>query len=432
MLTNPFSNFASPSEICNEIFGSSSIPNPTINNPITTEEISRIKDLKIFSDFGEFIAKLIYFRKGLYEFINLCLVQDDSREYQEFEKPCFYVKNEDYKSLLPLYSENKTKVKNLALFIYLCIDFARRNESYFKVLKQRGSLGSKILNLKKNLSELDDQLENKKLSRSDRLILKQEIQKKRNVLSDFEAKKNEMHKISYYQTVYHYCNFIVEQDQKFKGFSSLLVSLFSSFVKVIDFYDQRLKDIVGDHLNELRCPGTYTNRNILTLQNSSRPNTGNQGFYIDENSFSFIILDWIFYFFSPDFQEQLASGTIDRSKLLARLTALLFILFSDSDKSKLLFSQKKYFDDWMINLEFKFEMECVFQLESPDFFKEVFNKIKHFNESFNLNGFHLRNKAARGRKLDFLNDLEAILKDYFIQLYEKGLYECSRYLSNRV
>jgi hypothetical protein len=208
-----------------------------------------------------------------------------------------------------------------------------------------------------------------------------------------------------------------------------LIALFLSLIKITKFYDERLKELIGDHLNILRCPVSYKNRDILILQNSSRVDGTNQSFYIEENSLTFIILDWVFYFFSAEFQEQLAAGTIDSPKILSRLTALIFILSNKFTENCLSFSQEEFFDKWMISLELKFEMEVFCQSSASNFFTELHNKIKHFDGNINMTETSFYQKIFRFLKLHFLNDLEIIIEGYLTNLYCKGFSEYNRCLS---
>lgn len=432
-LANPSNNFISPAGICDEVFINSSDLNQTNNNSITIEEIKKIESLKIYSDLREFIAKLIYSRKDLYEFVDICLKEDDQSECLEDKEVCFHVENEDYKSLFPLDSNNrKTNDRNLMLLIYLCIDYARKNEMHSEVTREHNKLASRISQLKKRLSQINEKLENKELSKLKHLKLKQELQTKTKRVSESETRKNELPKSLCFLKIYKYVIYLIKNNKNQRGIGSLLVSVFAPLIKIADFYDQRLKEIVGERLGELRCPGVYINRDSLIFQNSCKPNAGNQSSYFDENSLTFILLDWFFYFFSPDFQEQLSEGIIDISKLLARLTALIFILLGEPGKVNLLFSRKEFFESWIMDLEFKFEMEQEFQPKLSNFFEEIRDKTKDFCASFHRSGLFLRHKAARGEKLNFLNEIETILKDYFIQFYENGLHEYNRYLSNRM
>jgi hypothetical protein len=148
------------------------------------------------------------------------------------------------------------------------------------------------------------------------------------------------------------------------------ITLLRSLNRIVDLYNQNLKEILDPHLDKFRCPVFYRNREILIKQNA----------FIDMNSITFVILDWVFYFFSPEFKEHSVTESDRNIKLLSRLTALIFILFNNAETARVILDQKEIYDKWIENLEesFKTSNYCA----SPnDIFAAFYDEIKNFDGS---------------------------------------------------
>jgi hypothetical protein len=315
------------------------------------------------------------------------------------------------------------------LLIHLSLDFANRIEMYLEVVKRRDSFAQKITNRNKRIYKLKTKLEGERLNQKTRSKLSQEIESMKEEILNLKSERDSLPERPCFKIIYKYVRCISKHYLHLTNFGSRLIAVSLPLIKITKFYDERLKNVVGDHLNKLRCPASYKNRDILILQNSSRVDAGNQSFYIEENSLTFIILDWVFYFFSSEFQEQLKAETIDTPKILSRLTALIFILSNSLNETCLLFSQEEFFDRWMIGLEVKFELEVFCQSSASNFFTELHDKIKNFDGDIKMSEDYFHHKILKFHKLYFLNDLEIIIEGYLTNLYDKGLSEYNRCLS---
>lgn len=368
-----------------------------------------IKNLQIFFDLSELLVRLIWFRIDFYQFSN---------EYfsQKYHPPKFDSKMDKIiqkfsgpDSSLFYFGYSKLIIKNLMLLIYITLDFAQKVELHYNSSRKYQTLTISISRHQVQLTILNNRLENGKDNEMIYSHLKNLIIQKQQLISSLKTARNELPPFPSIRIASRYVKFISNFKPEFAKFRFGWISIFCSLIKIYNLYDQKLKQSINDHLDKFKCPAHYKNREILR----------NENFYFDVNSFTFIVLDWIFYFFSSEFQEHFTNGNLT-SKILSRLTVLIFILFNDPEMSKILLSNKRIFDEWILNLENEFK-SSENTASSDNLLKEFYDKIKNFHGSISIreNAFAL--KIVRKHNLEISDNLEMIIYEYLSRAYEIGL-----------
>jgi hypothetical protein len=147
------------------------------NSAIIPKKEGRKESFQICSDLREFIAKVIYFRKDFYEFINICMEEDDPRNHFKFEIKSILQDNPEYEYLFTsLRNNEKLAIRNIMLLIHLSLDFAKRIEMTFETVKRYLYLTQLIFHQNKKLAKLETRLNNLRLSEKTRFELSQEIE----------------------------------------------------------------------------------------------------------------------------------------------------------------------------------------------------------------------------------------------------------------
>lgn len=367
-----------------------------------------IKNLQIHNDLIHFIYKLVYFRKDLFKFINSCFSEDNNHHQNSYSPPKNLFKdNPEYVNLFT--HNSKIIVKNLLLLVYITLELAKKNENHREHNQKYHLFCNRITSQKNKINALNSKINDQKLEEEELIRLKNELERRKKKVAELEFRRGVLPKKSSYLIVYKYARYLSNLKSDFGHFKSRWISIFTSLNKITNFYDLKWAELINDHLDEFICPAFYDRRDYLIDKN----------LYIDMDSFTFIILDWIFYFFSKDFQNQFGMKTNFSSKLLSRLTALIFILFNDPETVEPLFSSKEFLKNWILKLECKFESLRL--SNSPcDFFNEIKEKIINFDGSLYISERNFCTRVSLGYEIVLLPKLVEILQNYLLYLYKIG------------
>jgi hypothetical protein len=347
-------------------------------------ESDRLSDIQVYSDLIEFIAKLIYFRSSFKQYLDSFMGKDIQNRYidQILNNAIQNLpKNEQNLFYLP---NSKVIIRDIMLLAYITLDFNQKNECYIREVlrKKYHAVTQMTFRQRRNIDELNLELKNKKLSNQERSKLEEKIKAKMNLISDLEYQRTNLSKRPSINLISNYAKFTSNFGSRFNNFTARWITIFHSLFKIVHYYDQNLKEIVGDHLNELRCPIFYQNREILMKQRSSN---------IDESSLTFVILDWVFFFFSPEFLRLLDQDNEGASKLLSRLSALIFILLNEPDTVKTILSKKETYYKWIDNLESCFKSQKYLS-SAANIFNVFYDKVKQYDGSINISERHFQSQ----------------------------------------
>lgn len=365
-----------------------------------------LKTFQIFYDLSEFISKLIYFSGDFYQFINSHFL-DSNDDGFKIARSNFRHNNLETGSSLGYHTGSNEKVKNLIFLIYSTIDLAQQNNNFVRSPNINFVVSKRILKCKKTIDDFNSKLNDQKLDDKELLHLIKKIKLKNQIKSDLELERKNSQARPSISKISNYMIDLFSSNRNFKNFNTKWFTIFCSLTKISNFYDSKLKEFVNGHLDKFRCPIYYKNKELLMSQNA----------YIDIDSFIFVILDWIFYFFSPDFVEIWKTKTNDSSKVFSKVTALLFILFNKPQKVKLFLSENRFFDEWIVNLETYFESEVVFNSLS-DTFKALYDEIQQSNGFTYMTERQFYSKLFSPKKLAFLVKSERLVQEYLFKLYE--------------
>lgn len=369
-----------------------------------------LPNLQIYSELSEFIAKLVYFRDDFYRFLEGYCSNVNQNLRADLSFSYYFKQVLKCDSSLIYHQNSEIIVKNLMLLIHMTLDLAKKLNLSQLNFKKYHNISSKIIKHRKSLNKLMLEMKNEDISAKEHLELKNATKNEIATIADLELQRENLPKNASFKYVTRYAKYISNLGTKFGFFGYRWIAIICSLNKIMNFYDQNLKEIVDNHLDKFRCPAFYKNREILLKQNS----------FLDINSFSAVILDWVFYFFSLDFKVHLASENDGNIKLLSRMTSLLFVLFSKPETVKLMLNKEEIYDRWIEDLEksFRTGKYCA----SPNaIFNTFYNKIEKFDGLVERSMQNFYFKIVRNSKLDFLDKIENILEDHLIPLYEIGI-----------
>lgn len=368
-----------------------------------------LKNFKLYSDLIDLIAKLIYFREEI-DLIITNYLKQDNKEIVYNTKICELLnRNSDYDLSLFFHKESNWIVKNLMLLIYITLDFSEKNEKYHELHAKYVSLTTRLSFCRRYVISLNMKLKEEKLSEESKSKIRKKIEMSKVNISNILNKRKQFPKRPLVGLVSNYLKFISDIKGNLGTTNTQWVAVFHSVFKITNFFEQNLKEIVGDYLNEFRCPVPYKNREILLSQNP----------LININSFSYLLIDWILYFFSDTFKESLKAKHNESSKILSRITGLIFILLSDPGTVKTILSKKEVFNNWMINLESHFDIRNSFNTYG-DLIKEICDRTKGFKGYTSIKEHNSSLKMLYGYKLKFSAELEEIIQNYLSSAYESG------------
>jgi hypothetical protein len=175
------------------------------------DRFKRIEKLEIYSDLREFIAKLIYFRKNFYEFINICLGKNDQENISESEVKYILQGNPEYEYLFTSHPNNeKSATRNLMLLIHLSLDFAKRIEIYFEVYKNYRGLTQHIYHQNKRIYKLENRLNNEKADAKTSFELKKTIECMKKKLSKFQSERESLPERPCFKIIFKYVRYLAK------------------------------------------------------------------------------------------------------------------------------------------------------------------------------------------------------------------------------
>ncbi len=131
------------------------------------------------------------------------------------------------------------------------------------------------------------------MSAENRQQIMRDLEERKKMTADFKSQRSNLPKRPSIVLISKYANYILKSGLTLGQFMTRWISIFSSFDKITNFYNQNMNEVINSKIAKLRCPAFYKNGETLIRENS----------YFDQNSFTFILLDWVFYFFSPEFSE---------------------------------------------------------------------------------------------------------------------------------
>lgn len=364
-----------------------------------------MKKWQIFSDLKEFISKLIYFREEFNEFIN----NHFEFPYVEFFDTSIddLIKNNpEYDPNLFRPKDSNLIIKNIMLLVLISIDLANKTVQFFDAVDQYDYLSLAIFNQRKKIKKLNSIFSDHSLNQ---LKFQNDLKELSIELSNLESQRKSLPKSPSFRIIYKYARHISCVNPKFGRFSNHWISTFVSFVKIVNFYEQKLKGIVDLHLDKFRCPFSFKHREALISQNS----------YIDTKSINFVILEWIFYFFSSDFQEQQTTETFNSSILLSRLTTLIIILLNEPEAVKMVLSKDRSFDNWKSDLKRNIKVKRP-DKTSKEILKKFIDDVKGLKWTNDISENEFYKKIRRNYKLSFLDKVEQTVEAHILSLYESA------------
>lgn len=380
---------------------------------IKFRNVDILKDIHVYHDFAKAIAKIIYFRHNFRQLIDGFCLQNDSKSIFSSTLRRFFIKNPEFDPNLFYDSKSGKIIKSLMLLIHISIDFIQKDDKHLEFRKRYDYCSNLICKHRKRLKNLEKELKSNELNKEKHCELMQKCKNERKFISIVKLQREAVPKRPTVAIIFGYAKYISHLGSKFGQVGTGWISIFFSLVKIINFYDQNLKEIVDDHLDKFRCPFFYQSRDVLMCENP----------FIGKDSFLFVILDWIFYFFSPEFQESFSREHNFNSKLLAKLTALIFILFNKPETLKIILCQNEIFEKWTMKLESNYEHQEA-SGSSYSILNEIYEKIEKFNGDMNIKEQCFRSQTLKGSKMKFLVELEDIIRHYLSFFYEKGFSVC--------
>lgn len=395
-----------------EIGAVSLTKNGEIENIKTKSRIHKAVVTQIYSDIAEFIAMLIYFRNELNQFMNTYFDPSNQTLSLDLKLSQIIEKSQDYESNEFFEVELGKIRKSIMLFVHITFKFLKNNERYIKSQTGYQSLNCNLYLRRKRVKKLQKELVNGNLMLIQRSKVLKKIKAEKDKIANLELQRKDFPKRSSSSLICHYLEYIVNSKRINRNFAYEWIGIFTSLDKIVCFYDQNLKEVVGSQLDKFKCPASYKRREILIKENS----------YIDMNSITFVILEWVFYFFSPEFQEHLAGGiqANDNSKLLSRFVALIFILINSTEISKQMISRKEILDNFILNLENEFNSSKFCNL-FDNFIKDSFDKIKEHDGFIAITSKHFKQRISRGLKLKSLTNLEETIQKIILTPYKLSL-----------
>lgn len=377
---------------------------------IKFRNVDILKDIHVYHDFAKVIARIIYFRHSFRQLIDSFCLETNSKGIFSSTLRKFFTKNPEFDSNLFYDSKSGKIIKSLMLLIHISIDFIQKNDKHLEFRKRYDYCSNLIYKHRKRLKNLEKELNSNKPNKEKYSELEKKCENERKFISILKLQRETVPKHPTVGIIFEYAKYISHLGSKFGQVGTRWISIFFSIVKIINFYDQNLKEIVDDHLDKFRCSFFYKSRDVLMCENP----------FIGKDSFLFVILDWIFYFFSPEFQESFSEEHNFNSKLLAKITSLIFILFNNPETIRIILCQNEIFEKWTIKLESNYEHQEA-SSSSSNIFNEIYEKVEKFNGDVHIKEQCFRSQTLKGSKMKFLVELEDIIRHYLSFFYEKGL-----------
>lgn len=368
-----------------------------------------VEETEFYEAFIEFLARIIFFRNSIHLFIheNLIRGSTNARDLKETQNSD---NNHQYSASVDLQDISSLKDTSFMSFVKKTLDYSYENEKNFKsfngnvLLTQRLSFGLK------KIGEYKSRISGGNLSEKVRDKLLKKIKDKANQVSQLQKEKTILANAILYRPVTSYLKTIIKPNFDYSNFIIRWISIFLPLTKILIYYDKTLKETLEHHLERFRCPFDYKDRELMVDYNCH--NLG--------NNFLFIIIDWMLYFFSDEFQRDIHDKA-SNSKILSRITAFIILIFNDSNTIKYIMTGEGLFDEWIERLEDYFYRDL--NSNSPnDIFGEFGKNIKEFNGIIHISKSNFYNKIMRRKKLEFLNNLKQLIKRDLGSMYSRGIY----------
>jgi hypothetical protein len=332
---------------------------------------------------------LVYFRKDFFEFI------DNYRQEQ--------ISNLDR-------NEHSENIKSFVGFIYETLEFLQNSKEVTMNVQCRLSLANKIYYSKKRITSERSKLRNP--GNLNPKAIQKIIDSKTLKLNELLDQKEKIPiKVCGYNHQF-YLTQITSPDFDDVKFILHWTIIMEPLLKIINFYDENLKELLNSQLVKFRCPFDHTNRDLLIKHNS----------YFDNDSFTFIILDWILYFFSTEFKKNNDNGPNDM-KILANMTAFIFLLFNEKAEIQSIISVENRIDKLLQKLE-SFFIDLLPTYSNRPLFEDLQERVKDFDGETNISTTDLRVKIRRKGRLTFLSPLEKIVKLNLETIYKTSYFIC--------
>lgn len=378
------------SRLCNfKVFPNSGCDEPQnkIEKEIMFRDKSSLSELSIFSDFADLLTRLVFFRKDVFEFI------DNYRQDQ--------ISNLERNK----HSEN---IKSFIGFIYETLKFLQNSQEVSMNAQCRISLMNKIYYAKRRIASERSKLKNPSIlnPKAIQKMIDSKILKLNELLNQKE--KTSIKVFSYDHQFY--LTQITSPDFDDVKFILHWTIIMEPLLKIINFYNENLEELLNGQLVKFRCPFDHTNRDLLIKHNS----------YFNNDSFIFIILDWILYFFSTEFTKNNDNGPNDM-KILANITGFVFLLFNDTAEIRSMFSIENKIDTLLQRLE-SFFIDLLPTYYNQPLFEDFKEKAKDFDGETNICTSDLRTKIRRKGRLTFLSPFEKIVKSNLETIYQIGYF----------
>lgn len=378
------------SRLCNfKVFPNSGCDEPQnkIEKEIMFRDKSSLSELSIFSDFADLLTRLVFFRKDVFEFI------DNYRQDQ--------ISNLER-------NEHSENIKSFTGFIYETLKFLQNSQEVSMNAQCRLSLMNKIYYAKRRIASERSKLKNPSIlnPKAIQKMIDSKILKLNELLNQKE--KTSIKVCSYDHQFY--LTQITSPDFDDVKFILHWTIIMEPLLKIINFYDENLEELLNGQLVKFRCPFDHTNRDLLIKHNS----------YFNNDSFIFIILDWILYFFSTEFTKNNDNGPNDM-KILANITGFVFLLFNDTAEIRSMFSIENKIDTLLQRLE-SFFIDLLPAYYNQPLFEDFKEKAKDFDGETNICTSDLRTKIRRKSRLTFLSPFEKIVKSNLETIYQIGYF----------
>lgn len=381
------------------------------SNGIRFRNTNEIEDLGIYSDISELIAKIIFFRKEIDQFLYFYFSTAQVNIQSDFRLNKLIEKNSEFDSSI-FYLPNSNKIaRSLMLLVHITLDFIKKNENYSELYKKYDLTSNRISKSRKRIEIFSQGLENKDLNDKKRFQLTKKLDEEIDHHSNLIFERESFPNRPSVSILLWYIQYIGMFGTSSKQFIHRWITFMYSVYRVSNFYDMKLKDNINIDLDKFKCPAFYSNREILTKENS----------FIDTNSMTFVILDWIFYFFSSEFQTQFQAQKNFTSKILAKMTALIFILLNEPESVNAILSNNQKYERWLLKIENNLDQHRLFDFPN-DILSRFWNIINECDRNMKISKDNFRTKVLKNSRLTFLAETKEIVKKYLLSLYGLALY----------
>lgn len=359
----------------------------------------------IYSCVSELIARFAYFRKDIYLFINENLIKNTQTAFKSSN-----AQNSKDSVLaiglsLSKLSDHESISEYLMRHIYLSLIFAQELSKFQESSKIYNQMSKKTSKIKKSIDLITSNLKTQELTSESRNKLTKVLELKNLKILQIKSQRKTLHKMPKCELVLNHLKRITNSNLNHSEFNIKWICIFISFFKVKNLSNQYFNEIECYISERLKCPAFYRNRALLYIKESS---------YLDANSLALVILDWIFYFFSPEFQEHIRNEA-NSSKLLSRLVVLIVLIFNKKDGLLPILLCENAFTTWVSELEDIF-MTQKFTCFTNSIFEKFYNDIIDTTEVL------LHTKLFLCSNLEFLSKLKIVIEHYLKDLYKIGFY----------